>query len=322
MTDQLLMSTTNLEASLGSLDVRLKAFAVCEIEAGWSLKCDPMDDLVVHYVLKGEGRVESAGGTIPISPGMIVVVPRFTAKSISAGAAVHRVVDAAGCCTEWIPGMVKFRANDSGADLIMACGSVEATVSGGVALFEHLQNPLAEAPENERSVRALFDVIIDDLANPGLGTKIIIEAMMKQSLVFLLRTHLRRLGLASPLFMPLVDPRLKECVFSILDRPQAAHSVGSLARMAGMSESRFATRFSQSYGKTPLEFVQMARVRGAADLLRTSDLPLKAIALAVGYSSRSHLSRVFRRHFGIDPTGYRRQGSVPSKSEGIADKAA
>jgi AraC-like DNA-binding protein len=306
------MSTINLEASLDSLDVRLNAFAVCEIEAGWSLRCDPMEDVVVHYVLKGEGQVESAGGNLPISPGMMIVVPRMTPKSLSAGSTTSRIVDAAGCCTDWIEGMVKFRAADSEAELVLACSSVSATVSGGVALFEHLQHPLAEVPENEDSVRTLFSVIMEDLASPGLGTKIIVEAMMKQSLVFLLRTHLRRLGLASPLFMPLVDPKLKDCITSILARPEAPHSVGSLARIAGMSESRFATRFTQSYGKTPLEFVQVVRVRGAADLLRTSDLPLKAIALAVGYSSRSHLSRVFRRHFGVDPTGYRRQRSVGS----------
>jgi transcriptional regulator GlxA family with amidase domain len=72
-----------------------------------------------------------------------------------------------------------------------------------------------------------------------------------------------------------------------------------------MSESRFTALFAGSYGKTPMKFVQGIRLRDAADLLRTSDLPLKAIAARVGYSSRSHLSRVFQTQFGTDPTSYR-----------------
>jgi AraC-like DNA-binding protein len=303
----------NLEASLTSLDVRLHAFAVCEIENGWSLRCDPLEDVVVHYVLKGAGQVESAGRIIPIYPGMLIVVPRLTAKSVSAGGTISHVVDAASSCTEWIEGMVKFRAASGAPDLVLACSSVSATVGGGIALFEHLQHPLAEAPDNVESVRALYSVIMEEIARPALGSKVILEAMMKQSLVFLLRAHLQRLGLASPLFMPMVDSKLKDCILSILARPEAPHSIASLARTAGMSESRFATRFAQSYGKTPLEFVQVVRVRGAANLLSTSDLPLKSIARAVGYASRSHLTRVFRRHYGVDPTGYRKQQSVAAE---------
>jgi transcriptional regulator GlxA family with amidase domain len=180
-------------------------------------------------------------------------------------------------------------------------------VNGGIDLFEQLHSMLAEAPANSASVRALFDVIVHDLMHPGLGTEMVIEAMVKQSLVFLLRTHVERLGIAAPLFLPLLDRQLKECVRAILEQPDAPHSVSSLAKIAGMSESRFAIRFNENYGKTPMKFVQTIRLRDAADLLRTSDLPLKAIAAKVGYSSRSHLSRVFRTHFGADPTSYRSQ---------------
>ncbi len=107
--------------------------------------------------------------------------------------------------------------------------------------------------------------------------------------------------------MPLIDPRLRGCILEVMEQPHAAHSVESMARRAGMSQSRFAARFMQSYGRSPMEFVQVVRLRSAAKLLQTGDLPVKAIAVAVGYSSRSHLSRVFRKHFGTDPTSYRAQ---------------
>jgi transcriptional regulator GlxA family with amidase domain len=40
-------------------------------------------------------------------------------------------------------------------------------------------------------------------------------------------------------------------------------------------------------------------------MLRSSNLPVKAVAAAVGYASRSHFSHAFRAEFGVDPTGFR-----------------
>jgi hypothetical protein len=54
-----------------------------------------------------------------------------------------------------------------------------------------------------------------------------------------------------------------------------------------------------------MDFVQAVRLRTAARLLQTSELPVKAVAAAVGYSSRSHFSRAFSGHFGVDPSAYR-----------------
>lgn len=307
------MTQANLEALLSSLDVALNAFAVCEVESGWALRCEPSDDILVHYVLSGEGVVESQGNTASISPGTVIIIPRNTAKSLVAAGPRVQEVEARQCCTEWIDGMVKFRAVETKPELILACASVRATVNGGIGLFDHLQHPLVEAPDNGESLASLFKVLLDELSHPGLGTRLVAQSMMKQSLIFLLRSHLRRTGLASPLFMPLIDPRLRGCILNVIEQPEAAHSVNSLAKLAGMSQSRFATRFVQSYGRSPMEFVQVVRLRSAAKLLQTGDLPLKAIAAAVGYSSRSHLSRVFRRHYGVDPTSYRAQLRQPDR---------
>ena len=48
--------------------------------------------------------------------------------------------------------------------------------------------------------------------------------------------------------------------------------------------------------------VKSVRLRHAAHLLRTTDVPVKAIAGAIGYRSRSQFSRAFRAHYDLDPT--------------------
>ncbi len=73
-----------------------------------------------------------------------------------------------------------------------------------------------------------------------------------------------------------------------------------------MSRTSFVVRFQAAYGETPLDFVQRVRLRHAATLLRTTALPIKVIAAAVGFASRSHFSRAVHAAYGIEPRGYRR----------------
>jgi transcriptional regulator GlxA family with amidase domain len=138
---------------------------------------------------------------------------------------------------------------------------------------------------------------------------------MRQCLLLILRSHFERLGLDSPIFAPLRDPRLVRAVTAILIGPGAQHTLRSLAEEAGMSRSAFSQRFAESFGQTPFEFLQKVRLRHAAHVLCVTDLPVKMIAEVAGFSSRSHFSRTFREAFGADPTRYREMRGV---SEGLS----
>jgi AraC-like DNA-binding protein len=276
------------EDCLGSLAVRLDALAVSKIGES-PLHRAPGAEIALLYVVSGRGRLESEQGSIAIAAGTIIVVPCHTATTIASAACPMRI----GTHLE------------REAELVVVWVTLKATINGGIDIFEQLEQPLAETPCAAKCLQSIFRIVTEELAQPGFGTRMVIEAMVKQSLVLFLRTHLDRVGVASPVFLPLLDPKLRDCIRAILDRPHAPHSVSSLARVAGMSGSRFATHFAATYGKTPMKFVQAIRLRNAANLLRTSDLPLKAIASRVGYASRSHLSRVFQMQFGTDPTSYR-----------------
>jgi AraC-like DNA-binding protein len=298
------MNDASMERFFELLDVRLDAFAMCEVENGCSLACAPCDQVVVHYVLRGKGSVTWEGGSLPLSPGMIVVVPRLLAKQIAGAGPIVKSVPAEAACP-LAEGMVRFRAcRTAEADLVLGCASVEAKVGEKLGLFDALREPLAEHSSDDK-LSLLFGGILSELSSPGLGTKPMVGAMMKQIMILLLRTHLQRLGAASPLGMPLMHPRLGRALLIILERPQEPHSLDSLAGAAGMSRSRFVHHFSATYGHTPMEFVQLVRLQAAARMLRSSDLPVKAVAAAVGYASRSHFSHAFRAEFGVDPTGFR-----------------
>jgi transcriptional regulator GlxA family with amidase domain len=73
-----------------------------------------------------------------------------------------------------------------------------------------------------------------------------------------------------------------------------------------MSKFHFSRRYRQLTGLTPMEDLRQLRLEAARDLLLTTDLPLKAIAPRTGLGDEYHLSRLFRRAFGIAPGELRR----------------
>jgi AraC-like DNA-binding protein len=82
-------------------------------------------------------------------------------------------------------------------------------------------------------------------------------------------------------------------------------SLEVLAGIAGSSISHFARAFKQSEGVAPHDYLMRRRVHRALELLAETDLPLSAIAYALGFSDQSHFARRFRQHFGVTPSRYR-----------------
>jgi transcriptional regulator GlxA family with amidase domain len=173
-------------------------------------------------------------------------------------------------------------------------------------LFDHLREPLVIDVADDTSFRAPFRQLLDELAAPRAGTRVLAELLMKQCLISLLRRQGEK---ADDGFAPWVaavgNPELGRTIAAITDKPEADHTLQSLADVAGMSRATFAEHFRKTFGRTPMGFVQEVRLRRAARFLSATDMPVKAIAFRVGYSSRSHFSRAFKSMMGADPASYR-----------------
>jgi AraC-like DNA-binding protein len=292
------------EKLLELLDVRLDAFAMCEIDRNCALACPPLGTMLVHFVLEGEGAVECEHGRYDLRRGHVLLVPRNTAKRIEGPAPILSVVAVDEGCPLAL-GLVKFRASASGVPgLVLGCGSISMSVGGAPGLLDDLDRPLLEECE-DGPLPLLFEAIAVELRRPGEGTQPMIEALMKQIVMVVLRRHLARRTGDSPLHPMLGNLQLGRAVAAVVARPADPHSVAGLAALAGMSRSSFNRQFSAGYGCSPMEFVQTVRMRAAARMLAGSELPVKSIAAAVGYSSRSHFSRTFSARFGDDPSRYR-----------------
>ena len=112
------------------------------------------------------------------------------------------------------------------------------------------------------------------------------------------------------------DPRLTNVLLAMLESPAQNHTLEELARISGMSRSLFAERFAEAFDRPPMDLLRQVRLHRAANLLRTTRLPVQLIALAVGYASRSYFSRAFRAAYGDDPQGFRQRSRSKTRTGG------
>jgi len=82
-------------------------------------------------------------------------------------------------------------------------------------------------------------------------------------------------------------------------------SVKQMAGLTHMSGSAFFTFFQKRMGCSPMEYVKRMRLNEAATLFSSTDSLLKEVADRTGFANPFHLSREFKRRFGLSPRAYR-----------------
>jgi AraC-like DNA-binding protein len=87
--------------------------------------------------------------------------------------------------------------------------------------------------------------------------------------------------------------------------PGRKWTLADLARVATVSTTVLDERFRSVLGLAPIRYLTDWRMHIAEDLLRTTTLPIAAIAPRVGYESEEAFSRAFKRHHGTAPSSWR-----------------
>ncbi|MDC0661466.1 GlxA family transcriptional regulator [Marinobacter sp. SS21] len=82
-------------------------------------------------------------------------------------------------------------------------------------------------------------------------------------------------------------------------------SLTRLAQQAGLTERSLLRRFKQATGDSPNTYLQLLRVEAARRRLESTSASIEVITREVGYEDVSSFSRLFRKHTGLSPGGYR-----------------
>jgi len=296
-----------LDRLLENIGLEVEPFAICRVRRGWRLDMAKAGEVHLHFVVDGRGilRAPSAFKASLERFTLVLVPPGIRHRIEPEGHVEHEIGTMEATCRSLPTGLDEFNAGGGEAGLVITCGRLTTTYGGVIGLFDHLNAPLVENFEEVSEVRQLFDWLLIEQASSKPGARRMTQALMAQCLIHLFRRLCSQEECALPWLAALEHPGYALVVDAILSDPGAPHTLDSLAVLAGMSRSVFSERFHAAFGRSAVDLLRETRLRRAARLLHTTDLPVKAIASKVGFSSRSHFSRAFKELFEQDPKRFR-----------------
>ncbi|MEP6903561.1 MAG: AraC family transcriptional regulator [Actinomycetota bacterium] len=135
------------------------------------------------------------------------------------------------------------------------------------------------------------------LYGESLGTALSVHLLSKYSVI---KSNLGETGKGG-----MTPANLRRVVEYIHDNLTEDIGLSNLAKVANLSQFRFAHNFKQATGLAPHQYVIRERLERAKTMLRETNLTVTAIAYAVGCGSPSRFTLLFRRANGVNPSIYR-----------------
>ena len=103
--------------------------------------------------------------------------------------------------------------------------------------------------------------------------------------------------------------------------------VADMARVAKMSRFHFTRLFQKAWGISPGRYLGLVRLEQAMLLARTGGFTVKDLAQQCGYRTANYFCKVFRKHFGVPPRGFKvdsfllRNPQLPMANDRSSDPA-
>jgi AraC family transcriptional regulator len=140
----------------------------------------------------------------------------------------------------------------------------------------------------------------------GIQSGDALDRMYGEALSTALAVHLLREYGAAVLgpkrrYSGLPREKLVRAVEYIQDQLDTDITVSGIAQAVYISPYHFTRLFKESTGQSPYQYVVEARVRKAKELLTTGKFTISEAACHVGFVDQSHLTRHFKRVFGLPP---------------------
>jgi transcriptional regulator GlxA family with amidase domain len=105
----------------------------------------------------------------------------------------------------------------------------------------------------------------------------------------------------------LPDGPLREALRIMEASVEFPRPTAEIALAVGISTRQLERLFARCFGQSPQHYHRSLRLRRARVLIESSHMSVMEIALACGFGTPSHFSRLFRRTYGTSPFDLRRR---------------
>lgn len=295
-----------LSSLLGSFPLRAFVAPEATFRAPWAMRF-PAGRLWLHVVAVGRVEVALASGQHPceLGAGDLVLAAHGNEHVLRSNGEVvpTPIQDLVGLD----PITARERIVHGGRGEIARVVSVSFADADHVArrLFGSLPPLVVVRDQGDGWIEALLRLLALETSHTEPAAHELLHHLGHVLLSRALRLHLRA---APPTVGSLLERAGRRDVHAAVSalhlRPEAPWTVASLARVAGLSRSTFATSFLATMGVPPMRYLYERRMGRAAARLREG-AAIKEIAGQCGYATEAAFTHAFRRWAGMPPGAFR-----------------
>ena len=156
------------------------------------------------------------------------------------------------------------------------------------------------------AMQTILQILSRECQNQTMGSAVITSRLADILFVQAIRAYVEAAGDdAAGWLRALADEGLSAALGAVHGAVEKPWTVASLASIAGVSRSGFASRFKEVLGETPMNYLTRLRMYKAAQFLRENDTKLAEIAGLFGYESEAAFSKAFKKAIGMAPGKYK-----------------
>lgn len=159
---------------------------------------------------------------------------------------------------------------------------------------------------NDVPIHQLIVRLIHIFTEDNRAKEVFANFVIQELVVRLMQTQARTLLLSPTTTFANVN-RLAHVAQYINKHLHRSLQIRELADEACMSEPSFYRTFKQTFGMTPVDYINQQRIALASQLLRTTNRCLGDISVECGFNNLTYFMKLFRREIGSSPTQYRKQ---------------
>lgn len=284
-----------------------------ELSAPYGLELPPMEDcLSFHIVTAGRGWLEVAGEPpMALQRGDMALVPHGKG---------HRLVSEVRADAHKLFDLPREEVSERYEILRLGGGGEATTMLCGAVYFDHpaasqllrLLPPVIQVDGWSASegdwLQSTMRFIASEAEQLRPGGETIITRLCDILVIQAIRSWLARDPAAQTGWLgALQDDQIGRAVTRIHTDPTHPWTVADLARLAALSRSAFAARFTELVGETPMRYVARWRMHTALGWLKEEPISIREVASRLGYQSEAAFNRAFKRCFGLPPGAARKQ---------------
>jgi AraC-like DNA-binding protein/mannose-6-phosphate isomerase-like protein (cupin superfamily) len=280
----------------------------------WGLQFQP-GAAHFHFVKSGEIWVTPVGGKpTKISEGDLILLPLGKGHVIADAleSPIEKIEAVAAECFDREELVLRHGGDGHVSQIIGGFFSFEG---GPLPAVMSALPPLIHIPRGDSGppvwLEAISRFLVSEAQQPDPGSSLMISRLIDLLVIRTLRSwaavEANRIGWLGGLS----EERIGLVLSAMHADPFRHWTVQSFAKIAGMSRSIFAERFSRAVGEPPLRYLSRWRLTLAADLLRRGGLNVTEVAYRSGYASDAAFSRAFKAHFGYAPSEVKNQRAMP-----------